>query len=271
MAINKDEGYERAKKLPTGSRHYRAFIGPVEIYDQIAAMQFNILTYLGLREHHSLLDIGCGSLRAGKLFIPYLRPRRYFGIEPEKWLVEEGIEKELGKDIIGIKKPAFDYNRNYNLSVFDTEFDYLVAQSIFSHAPSCQISKCFNEAAKVMKTTSIFTATYVKGDSNHTGDKWLYPDVTHFTPDYMQKLVENEGLKCESINWPHPTSQQWILVSHPENHQMIRNLCDKALKDTKFDYEIMKNELNMSNKRINELESHPLIKMGMKINRYLNR
>jgi len=51
--------------LETGSKHYRAFVGPPDKYDLVSAMQFNLLTSLGLRECHHLLDIGCGSLRAG--------------------------------------------------------------------------------------------------------------------------------------------------------------------------------------------------------------
>ncbi|MBT4097695.1 MAG: hypothetical protein HOM68_24545 [Gemmatimonadetes bacterium] len=51
--------------LAPGSQHYRAFIGPAEDYDLVSAMSFGLLTTLGLRQHHSLLDIGCGSLRNG--------------------------------------------------------------------------------------------------------------------------------------------------------------------------------------------------------------
>src|SRR6476620_11634010 len=87
-----------------GARHYRAFIGATQTYDIFAYMQFSLMTLLGLRQEHTLLDIGCGSLRAGKLFLVYLLPGRYFGIEPEQWLVEEGIEKEIGSELAGRKR-----------------------------------------------------------------------------------------------------------------------------------------------------------------------
>ena len=58
--------------LRPGDPQYRAYVGPPEDYDLIAAMVFNLLTTLGLRQHHSVLDIGCGSLRIGRLLIPYL-------------------------------------------------------------------------------------------------------------------------------------------------------------------------------------------------------
>ena len=57
---------------PSGSLDYREYVGTSETYDIGGAIQFNLLTTLGLREHHRLLDVGCGSLRAGRLFIPYL-------------------------------------------------------------------------------------------------------------------------------------------------------------------------------------------------------
>ena len=62
-----------------------------ENYDLSSALQFSLLTSLGLRENHTLLDIGCGSLRGGRLALMYLLPEHYYGIEPEQWLIEEGI------------------------------------------------------------------------------------------------------------------------------------------------------------------------------------
>ena len=58
--------------LKAGDSHYRAYVGPPGDYDRIAAMTFNLLTAVGLRQQHKVLDIGCGSLRVGRLLIPYL-------------------------------------------------------------------------------------------------------------------------------------------------------------------------------------------------------
>src|SRR2546422_11581232 len=102
-----DNGESLGAGLKPGDAHYRAYVGPPEDYDLIAAMTFNLLTTLGLRQHHSLLDVGCGSLRIGRLLIPYLNRGKYFGIEPNEWLVDEGISRELGKSLVGIKRPTF--------------------------------------------------------------------------------------------------------------------------------------------------------------------
>src|SRR5437879_12824633 len=94
-----DDQEELGLGLKPGDAHYRAYVGPPEDYDLIAAMTFNLLTTLGLRQHHSLLDVGCGSLRIGRLLIPYLNRGKYFGVEPAEWLVAEGIKQELGETV----------------------------------------------------------------------------------------------------------------------------------------------------------------------------
>lgn len=72
-------------------------------------MVFNLLTSVGLRQHHRVLDIGCGSLRVGRLLIPYLNQGNYFGVEPNEWLVSDGILNEIGQDQIEIKQPTFSF------------------------------------------------------------------------------------------------------------------------------------------------------------------
>lgn len=239
MTSNHQEDY-LGKNLPTGSRHYRAFVAPAEKYDLVSAMQFNLLTFLGLRKRHYLLDIGCGSLRAGRLFIPYLLPGRYFGIDPEQWLIEEGIKRELGEDIIRIKRPVFSYDNNFSLSIFNQKFDFILAHSIFSHASERQIRRCLSEAKKVMKLTSIFAATFVKGEKNYTGDEWVYPDCVTYTLEHMTTLVNEQGLICKPINWPHPNNQTWIVIVNPGNvvfhdtslgHEIVRKDAEQLMEN----------------------------------------
>src|SRR5436305_2795022 len=130
----RDLSTTEVKNLRAGDGHYTAFVGPPQQYDFMGATQFRLLCELGLRDHHRVLDFGCGSLRAGRLLIPYLQPGCYFGIEPNAWLIEDAIANQIGGDMVRIKAPRFSHSDSFDASVFDTRFDFLLAQGSFSHA-----------------------------------------------------------------------------------------------------------------------------------------
>jgi cyclopropane fatty-acyl-phospholipid synthase-like methyltransferase len=178
-------------------------------------MQFSLMTLLGLRQEHTLLDIGCGSLRAGKLFLVYLLPERYFGIEPEQWLVEEGIEREVGRELIERKRPRFLYSHDFPCSKFEVLFDFLIAQSIFSHASKAQIQRCLTEARAAMKETSMFAASFVEGEADYAGSDWVYPDTVRYRAATIERLAKDAGLDCRRLDWFHIGGQTWYLFFLP--------------------------------------------------------
>jgi len=222
--------------MPIKEVNYRSFVG--KNYDLVSAMEFNLLTFLGLREYHYLLDIGCGSLRAGKLFIPYLLPNHYYGIEPEKWLINDGLKYELGKEILLVKKPNFSNNSNFILSIFNKRFDFLLAQSIFTHASQNQIKVCLKEAKKVMNPNSIFALTFIEGKKNNERNEWIYPNTITYTHKRMKKLVNEVGLILKPFFWKHTSNHSWFLIMRPENSIRIKKLRD--LSKLYFKYRLKK-------------------------------
>ncbi len=74
---------------------YRTHVGMRGGYDLMGGVQFALLMNLGMRETSTICDVGCGSLRVGRLLIPFLLTGGYCGIEPERWKIEEGIEHEV--------------------------------------------------------------------------------------------------------------------------------------------------------------------------------
>ena len=256
---------DEPKNLPPGSSHHRAFVGPPNKYDLVSAMQFNLLTFLGLRENHFLLDIGCGSLRGGRLFITYLLTGRYFAIEPNQRLIEEGIKNELGGHLIDIKQPVFSNDPNFTLSAFNQKFDFIMAQSIFSHASIPQIRRCLAEAKKVMKPASIFAATFVKGEKNYEGGVWVYPGCVTYTFEFFKSLVEEHGLACKRLEWPHPTAQTWVVIVNPGNEDNIADIGSIT------DLLRLKNELISCKDKLSKIEGRPYVKLGVWIEKSVKR
>ena len=152
-------------KLKAGDNHYMAYVGPPTQYDFMGATQFRLLSTLGLRANHSLLDFGCGSLRAGRLFLTYLDEGAYFGIEPNKWLIEDAIKNQIGKDLATLKKPHFDHNGDFKTDVFSQQFDFIIAQSIFSHTGSDLITTALSNFKESLKPNGLIAATFIEGNS----------------------------------------------------------------------------------------------------------
>jgi hypothetical protein len=174
--------------------NYKAFVGPPDLYDFMGASQFALLFTLGLRAHHRLLDFGCGSLRAGKFFINYLNENCYYGIEPNQWLIEQGIKTELGNDLIHIKKPSFRNNSDFSIDGFSTTFDFIIAQSIFSHTGIALVRKGFQNFSLSLSQNSIIAATFVEGPVDSKGSEWIYPEVVTLRRSSIKKLAQEAGL-----------------------------------------------------------------------------
>jgi SAM-dependent methyltransferase len=200
--------------LKPGDEHYRAYVGPPQDYDLVSAMTFNLLTSAGLRQHHRLLDIGCGSLRSGRLFIPYLDAGNYIGIEPNAWLVQDGILNETGEDLIRLKRPVFSHETSLKGFKDPLQLDYAVAQSIFSHASLGIMRDWLRDCARHLKESGALFATFLEGDTDYQGEEWVYPGCVNFTQATVERLAAEQGFRFTLLDWYHPR-QRWALFAKP--------------------------------------------------------
>jgi len=196
--------------LNPGDDHYRAYVGPPADYDLIAAMVFNLLTTLGLRQHQKVLDIGCGSLRVGRLLIPYLNQGGYTGVEPNRWLLDDGIRCEVGEDQVGIKKPNLLVGDSPDVLGDEADFDFAVAQSIFSHAGLDLMEGWLRGVHDHLQPGGCFAATFLTGDVDFEGKGWVYPGCVKFRVQTIAQLAEDCGYHFKMLNWYHPR-QSWCV------------------------------------------------------------
>jgi SAM-dependent methyltransferase len=201
--------------LKPGDPQYRAYVGPPEDYDLIAAMTFNLLTTLGLRQHHSLLDVGCGSLRVGRILIPYLNRGKYFGVEPNEWLVDEGIRRELGETLVQIKRPTFFFSDSPGtIAQAKVAFNFALAQSIFSHCGLDLIKGWLSATSLSLAKDGALVATFLIGEEDSTQTGWIYPDCVNYRPATLERAAEDVRLRFEILDWKHPR-QTWALFAAP--------------------------------------------------------
>lgn len=204
-----------------GGRH-REIIGG--LWDEVGKLQLDFLREHGLKPAHKVLDLGCGSLRAGTRLIPYLDPANYWGIDISSELLEAGWT-ELGA--LGLQErqprgqlvalPDFEFDR------LRTQFDYRIATSVFTHMTLNRIRRCLSRLAGSLATGGKFFATFfeVPPEADREADRLHTPGgiVTHSWKDpYHYKAADFEYLvsdlpwEIEVVGaWNHPRSQHMLL------------------------------------------------------------
>jgi SAM-dependent methyltransferase len=134
-------------------------------WEEIGRLQFDYLVANGLQRDHALLDIGCGTLRGGRHFIRFLAPRRYTGIDLSEKAIQWGLELVRAEGL-GERQPRLILNTSKDLrfAPFAGErFDFLLAQSVFTHLMPEHIEECFAHIGVVMHGRSVFFFTFREG------------------------------------------------------------------------------------------------------------
>jgi SAM-dependent methyltransferase len=237
---------------------YRSYVGPPQDYDLFSAMVFNLLTCIGLRQHHRVLDIGCGSLRIGRLLIPYLDKGNYFGVDPNKWLIEEGISKEIGEDLVKIKNPIFSFSSSMEDFKEPLHFDYAFAQSIFTHCDKELIQQWLKQASHHLKDDGVLFATFIIGEKDFEGCGWT-SGLARYRPETMSELAGNAGLNFCTIDWSHPR-QTWAMFSKKDYDKSLIDgepiSWQRVVAKTRRPSEkiIMQNKKNLEGMEINSID-----------------
>lgn len=189
---------------------HRNYVGG--LYEQIGILQFEFLVANGLRPDHIFLDIACGSLRLGKLLIPYLEPEHYYGIDKEPELIKLGIQYELDSELIRSKRPYFVVSYDFEFEKFPCKADFAIAHSLFTHLPPRLIHKCFRNLLTKIKSHGVFFATFFE-----TEEKKENPSKPHdhrsffYTKDEMLFFGEANGYVSEYVGcWGHPRGQVMV-------------------------------------------------------------
>lgn len=195
--------------------------GPLRKFESVGRNQLSILLRNGLDFDSKVLDVGCGCLRAGYWLINFLEPGRYFGIEPNRDMLEAGKEVVVTPPVLEAKRPRFDCNADFDFTVFDEQFDFILARSIWTHASPGQIETMLDQFLATTSSGGTFL-TSIKPtrwyQRQYTGSTWLGRSdtsesggIVRYRFSWIERVCRQRKLLATRFQEEH--GQTWIRIS----------------------------------------------------------
>ncbi len=201
--------YYRAVMASDSARSHDGAVGSGthDSWIKIGQMQFDYLIGHGLKPGDRMLEIGCGNLRAGRLFIDYLDTGNYYGIDisPDILLAATDTVEEYA---LQRKLPHLTLVRDMSLGFLpDGHFTVVHAHSVFSHSPIEVIEECLRTVRRVMTPDGFFDFTFdrTEGAEHHV----LHEDF-YYRTETLIALAARHGLQARFM-------ADWELLPHEQS------------------------------------------------------
>ena len=181
---------------------HRAYIGGR--WEENGQLEFDFMVDRGLRPEHVLLDIACGSLRAGVRFIPFLERGHYLGIEKERSLVRRGLSKELPDQVRREKRPELVVSGDFEFEKFSRQADYSLAWSLFTHLNVADLETCLRNLRAYASPGHELFATFFPGPSDQNAPRSHAHASFYYEPDQLAEIGAHHGWSCNYIGQVRP-------------------------------------------------------------------
>jgi SAM-dependent methyltransferase len=200
--------YYRAVMKSDASRCAEGAVGSEthESWLKLGKLQFDYLLGHGLQPGDRMLEIGCGNLRAGRLFIEYLSPGNYFGIDisPDILLA---AKKTVAEFELQAKLPHLMLVDDLKLEFLpSSKFTVVHAHSVFSHSPPDVIDECLAHVGRIMTPDGIFDFTF---DRTEGAEHHVLREDFYYRAETLIELANSHGLDATLM-------KDWEESGHPQ-------------------------------------------------------
>jgi hypothetical protein len=160
---------------------------------------FDFLMRCGLERHHSVVEVGCGSLRIGTHLITFLDSGRYTGIEPEESMLQAGVNHEISAELLKRQQPTFLVEA---IGASQLQADWAIAWNVFNHLSPAMLRR----ALETVTADRWFLDVHVSDKpitipADGQGWSYRYADskANSYTRESLKELTAGAGYSCEIL------------------------------------------------------------------------
>lgn len=168
-------------------------------YVENAKDQFHLLKKYGLLPEHRFLDYGCGHLRLANWLAPYLLPKHYTGIDISQKRLEFGQTFLKTNGILPDQYTVYAVNDCLLRELEGQQFDYVWANSVFTHMPRPDILQMLHALKSLLKPESRFLFTF-----SHLEKTKIIGKDYYYTFSDMEAICREAGYQYSVVEtqWP---------------------------------------------------------------------
>jgi ABC-type polysaccharide/polyol phosphate transport system ATPase subunit len=191
-------------------------------WSEEGAWVFDFLRRQGLRPDHYLLDVGCGSLSAAILLLPYMLQSHYWGFEKNVELFVAGSQIELPRAGVRVELGHFIVNDDFDFSDAPS-IDLAIASSLFRRLTLNAVARCIGGVVKKLAPDGRFYATWLDNPDPLDFDPVVHPDGStsfsdrdpfHYSFGMLASIAEAVGGHAERVSdSSHPRGEAVMVVT----------------------------------------------------------
>ena len=222
---------------------YRHSVGAFSVrdYERLAVSEHQLLFELGVFEAVNtvtMLELGCGTLRLGRLAMNLLLPTRYHCIEPNKESLSKVIHYELGWDVLLRKRPQIVHNTAFRAPANASTYRVILAQSIFTHTAADMLASALDQLMPTLIPGGILIASLFTDEdrSSRIGANafsvsgWMWhgtqASFAWFPLQRLRQQTRSLGYKTAVVPFSHQHQQSWIafcnVMSCPDSRSPLK-------------------------------------------------